>query len=382
MSDPAILPFIFSLLGGFAALLWLKPGKHEAIRYALITLTFGGLCYILNSKAVEDIPNFITYIEWAIPLLLFLLGAKMLACPWRRAVLSLGVYALVAWLDRFFAIFQYDFSGSHLLVELLAPFQAYIEVLWLLLFIYWCTRKDSNIRPSERLFAAAAFTLIYGYITLLYRYVTYLFSAELNLPGINLLLSAAIYLICLGGFLRYVLNQPWKRSLRITAIVVLISTGITYTGQCMILSAMRQKNLSEQLIDCIENNDLPGVQNCLQQGVDINKPHRGLNQNGEYTDFHPLISAIYFGDNKLVEVILAAGANVHIRLENGDTPLHIACCNEDDNTQLVKLLLTYGADATRKNNAGETALDCAEMCDNTGVAELLKQCHSSAETSD
>ncbi len=382
MDSSLIFPFIFSLVGGFAALLWLKPGKREAFRYALITLTFGGLCYILNSKAVEPIPHFITYIKWAIPIFVFLLGAKMLACPWRRAVLSLGVYALVAWIGPIAKMVQYGFGGMHLLIELLVPFQPYIEVLWFLLFIYWCTRKDSNIRPTERIFAAAAFTLINGYITLLYRFATYKLSAELNCPEIDILLSAAVFFICLGVFLRYVLNQQWKRSLRITAIVVLISTGITYTSQCIIIRSIRQERLADKLIECIEDNNLPGVQNCLQQGADINKPFRGLNQKGEYTVFHPLISAIYFGDNKLVEVILAAGANVHIRLENGDTPLHIACCNEDDNTQLVKLLLTYGADATRKNNAGETALDCAEMCDNTGVAELLKQCHSSAETSD
>ncbi|MBR4311648.1 MAG: hypothetical protein IKT79_11520, partial [Akkermansia sp.] len=43
----------FSLLGVFAALLWLKPGRRHAARYAMIVLPFSGLCFILYQNPGE-----------------------------------------------------------------------------------------------------------------------------------------------------------------------------------------------------------------------------------------------------------------------------------------------------------------------------------------
>ncbi|MDG2404000.1 MAG: ankyrin repeat domain-containing protein, partial [Paracoccaceae bacterium] len=71
----------------------------------------------------------------------------------------------------------------------------------------------------------------------------------------------------------------------------------------------------------------------------------------------PLHIAVIEGNQEYMEVLLASGADVMAQNENGNTPLHLAAWR--DRPENIQALLAAGADATVKNNYGETPLDYA-----------------------
>lgn len=376
MDTSTLVYLIFAMAGAFAALLWLRPGKQAAARYALIVLSFGGLLYLLYTHSIPPPPLQTMQIIQLIPLPVFLLGVYMIKSPWRRAVLSLGVYMLVSNLAGFADLFYYWQANVLLPSQIVYRFAVYLAVLWYLIFIWWCTRGDENIRPAERLLAAAAFSLLHNLVVIV---INNALSYLPHPPGnttLSVLISSVIFLLCLAAFLRYVMQQAWKRSLCVTAVAIAISTSIMLVNQHAINSMTVQNNLTEKLIDCIENNDSDGVDACLQQGVDVNKPLREFNQNGELCNFYPLIHATARGRCDMVKALLAAGADVHVRRTGGDTPLLSACIFDgtNDNTELVKLLLQAGSDVNAINDDGCTPLSTATLTEAPqAVIEALLQ---------
>lgn len=61
--------------------------------------------------------------------------------------------------------------------------------------------------------------------------------------------------------------------------------------------------------------------------------------------------------------------NINAKDENGSTALHRAVSNKD--TEMVKLLLGYGADSNIKNNYGTTPLHMAILSNSPEIAKLL-----------
>lgn len=61
--------------------------------------------------------------------------------------------------------------------------------------------------------------------------------------------------------------------------------------------------------------------------------------------------------------------DVNPRDEGGNTPLHTAARN--GHAEVIELLLTGGADARRRNAAGESAADRARQQGHTKLAERL-----------
>jgi ankyrin repeat protein len=74
----------------------------------------------------------------------------------------------------------------------------------------------------------------------------------------------------------------------------------------------------------------------------------------------------------LVQILIEAGANVHLKDIDGNTPLHKACFNE--NIPILRQLLHQGANINAINHAGETALSltCSLGLEQT-ASFLLKQ---------
>ena len=364
MDTPTLIYLIFTLLGAFAALLWLRPSKHEALRYALIFISCGGLLYILSTKAATNLPLSRTHLQVLAIAAVFLLGVYMLKSPWRRVMLALGVYGLVSSLVGL-ADLAYNWREDFQYIELILSVSFYLETLLFWFFVWWCTRKDERLRPAERLYAAAAFALFYTLLTNCYRYAAYYLAEASGSRELPIFTAGVLLLLCLGGFLRYAMQQPWKRSLGVAAVCALISLALSLTSQRIIEASSKQSDLMCELIDNIEVGNRVGVEACLQQGANVNKPLRSFNLEGDLVDFYPLIHAAAYGQTDMVAAILAAGADVRVRRKGGDTALLSACIYDgnNDNTKMVDLLLKAGAEVNATNDDGRTPLITAVLTD-------------------
>jgi ankyrin repeat protein len=88
--------------------------------------------------------------------------------------------------------------------------------------------------------------------------------------------------------------------------------------------------------------------------------------------FTALHFAAYLGGYQVVEVLLAAGADVHAAARNGMQvqPLHSGAALGD--VEACRLLLAAGADANAKQHGGWTPLDEALITKNESLAALLR----------
>ena len=106
---------------------------------------------------------------------------------------------------------------------------------------------------------------------------------------------------------------------------------------------------------------------CLGAGAD-------LEARGAWLGLTPLALAVQYNTNpavvQVVQVLLAAGADVQARNESGSTPLHWTLHN--NNPAVVQVLLAAGADVQARDNDGSTPLHwAAEQNDNPAVIKTL-----------
>ena len=83
----------------------------------------------------------------------------------------------------------------------------------------------------------------------------------------------------------------------------------------------------------------------------------------------PLQSAAAAREGDTVALLLERGANPNARHEGGFTVLHTVAQNGDE--QLIRLLLSHGADAALAADDGRTAADFARDAGHTNLAALL-----------
>jgi hypothetical protein len=117
----------------------------------------------------------------------------------------------------------------------------------------------------------------------------------------------------------------------------------------------------------------------------------------------PLLVAAHFGDAEVVRALLRAGADVHVRDLNGNTPLHWAAKNlrrgvveavltaypdvnaqandgrtalmlaaQEGYTENVRALLAAGADSNIRDAAGQSPLEWAQARNNAELVALLQ----------
>jgi Ankyrin repeats (3 copies) len=95
----------------------------------------------------------------------------------------------------------------------------------------------------------------------------------------------------------------------------------------------------------------------------------------EDPDETDLMRAAAQEDPKAVRQLLAAtkGSNVNALDQSGQTALILACQNPNANPDVVKALLSAGADANLRSRNGYTALTWSQARNNSAVSRLLRQ---------
>ena len=107
----------------------------------------------------------------------------------------------------------------------------------------------------------------------------------------------------------------------------------------------------------------------LGAGADVDQQ-----QNGGYTAVY---IACHFGHEKVVDLLLEAGANIALCRGSRHRPLHISV--ERGRGTLVQKLLDRNADANAKGCNGATPLSLAEKKGYTDIAEMLKAAGATTE---
>jgi ankyrin repeat protein len=85
----------------------------------------------------------------------------------------------------------------------------------------------------------------------------------------------------------------------------------------------------------------------------------------------PRGSPVGFGNTALVKEVIARGADVNAKDEEGRTPLMVAAGSEYFSPDTIQLLIDAGADLNAVSAGGETALDFAKRAGQAQVVELL-----------
>jgi len=97
--------------------------------------------------------------------------------------------------------------------------------------------------------------------------------------------------------------------------------------------------------------DIVAIRQHIAAGTDLNmtEPSAGSS---------PIITASLFGKTDVVQALIAGGADVNFRNQEGSTALHTAAffCHPE----IVSELLDNGADVNIRNNAGSTALESVQ----------------------
>lgn len=128
------------------------------------------------------------------------------------------------------------------------------------------------------------------------------------------------------------------------------------------------------LIRAIKNNDEDECRRILEtEQIDI---HRKDSEIPELdNDYHyirrssPIVIASDVGNANVVEMLLAAGANINDTDENGLTPLMKASIYNHVN--VIELLLSKGLDINKQNIFGATAILYASLHSNKDAMKLL-----------
>ena len=110
------------------------------------------------------------------------------------------------------------------------------------------------------------------------------------------------------------------------------------------------------------NGHVALVRTLIQNGAAINsKDNEGR---------APTWTAAFEGHTELVEFLLEIGATVDATNVNGSTPLHVAA--QEGHLDVVKLLVVKGgADISKKQKHGETALDVARRNKRDALVQYL-----------
>lgn len=121
-------------------------------------------------------------------------------------------------------------------------------------------------------------------------------------------------------------------------------------------------DLNGQMVAAVEAGDVAGMESLLAAGADLH---------GRVDRYTPLIRAVDKQQYTATLFLLEQGAGVDIAaLESLWTPLMFAA--NDGNRQIAALLLENGANTRLRNKDGETAADMARKKQNPEIARMIE----------
>jgi ankyrin repeat protein len=139
-----------------------------------------------------------------------------------------------------------------------------------------------------------------------------------------------------------------KLALLILAIITATTSLTNATGNNELINAIKKNNFTEAVV-------------LLD---------KGMNPNVIEGNNSPLMLAARKGDFRFTRVLIAFGADVNLRNDDGTTALMIAA--RFGHTEVVDLLLREGADPNLRNSKGYTSADLARMFKHEETASRLR----------
>jgi uncharacterized protein len=121
-------------------------------------------------------------------------------------------------------------------------------------------------------------------------------------------------------------------------------------------------NGNNDLIAAVQKGDFTSAVVLLDKGMNPNIIESGLS---------PLMIAARNGEIQITRALIAFGADVNLRNDDGTTALMLAA--RHGNTEVANMLLKAGADADLRNKRGYTSADLARMFKHDQTLNLLRQ---------
>ncbi|MDE0570695.1 MAG: ankyrin repeat domain-containing protein [Verrucomicrobiales bacterium] len=133
--------------------------------------------------------------------------------------------------------------------------------------------------------------------------------------------------------------------------------------------SINPNRLSSALAEAIKRGDLQHTKKLIADGASLN-----ARKNDGST---PLSTASFNGRLEIAEYLIQKGARVTQTNRDGNTPLHVAAfmCQ----TEIIKLFLEKGAPVRKKNNRGESAIDVVSSTWNEDLETFYRSLINSSE---